>query len=141
MNGIHDANPEETFAFVARKLSDVPGLAYLHVVEEPMPSGGPDDHGMCATPMMRLEFKGTLISTGGYEPATAEHALQKGFADLIGFGRLFIANPDLPERIRSKAPLNDPDPKTFYTPGERGYTDYPAFSPAHAGAKSETFNI
>jgi N-ethylmaleimide reductase len=133
MNGIHDANPEETFTFVARKLSEVPGLAYLHVVEEPVPSEGPDDHGVCATNMLRPVFEGTLISTGGYDPATAEHTLQKGAADLIGFGRLFIANPDLPERIRSGAPLNDPDTKTFYSSGEHGYIDYPTLKPAHAG--------
>jgi N-ethylmaleimide reductase len=134
MNGIHDANPEETFTFVARKLNEVPDLAYLHVVEEPVPSEGPDDHGMCASPMLRAVFDGTLISTGGYQPATAEHALQKGLADLIGFGRLFIANPDLPERIRSSAPLNEPDTKTFYSSGEHGYIDYPTLKPAHAGA-------
>jgi N-ethylmaleimide reductase len=134
MNGIHDANPEETFTYVARRLNDVPGLAYLHVVEAPVPSEGPDDHAVCATDMLRPVFKGTLISTGGYTPETAEHALEKGRADLIGFGKLFIANPDLPERIRTGAPLNDPDTKTFYTPGEHGYVDYPSLEPAHAGS-------
>jgi N-ethylmaleimide reductase len=103
-------------------------------VEAPVPSEGPDDHAVCATDMLRPVFKGTLVSTGGYTPETAEHALEKGRADLIGFGKLFIANPDLPERIRTGAPLNAPDSKTFYTPGEHGYVDYPALEPAHAGS-------
>ena len=132
MNGIRDANPIETFRYAARRLSEVRGLAYLHVVEAPVPSPGPDERAVCATELLRPEFKGTLISTGGYTVESAEHALEQGKADLIGFGRLFIANPDLPQRIQTGAPLNEPQVETFYTPGEHGYTDYPSLEEAPA---------
>jgi N-ethylmaleimide reductase len=132
-NGIHDANPSDTFTYAARRLSELGSLAYLHVVEAPVPTTGPDDHAICATALVRPAFKGTLISTGGYTPETAERAIEKGHADLIGFGRLFIANPDLPERLRIGAPLNQPDVETFYTPGEHGYIDYPSLEEASAG--------
>jgi N-ethylmaleimide reductase len=129
-NGIHDANPAETFTYAARRLDELGGLAYLHAVEAPVASAGPDERAVCATELLRPHFGGTLISTGGYTPETAEHALEKGHADLIGFGRLFIANPDLPARIAAGAPLNDPDVGTFYSPGPRGYVDYPALEMA-----------
>jgi N-ethylmaleimide reductase len=131
-NGIHDANPVETFTYAAERLTELGGLAYLHVVEAPVATGGPDDHAVCATDLVRPVYKGTLISTGGYTVETAERAVEKGRADLIGFGRLFIANPDLPERIRTGAPLNEPNAETFYTPGERGYVDYPSLETANA---------
>lgn len=128
-NGIHDANPSETFRWVARALDQLAQpLAYLHVVEAPVPTSGPDDHETCATELLRPVFSGTLISTGGYSPESAERALESKRADLIGFGKLFIANPDLPERVRAAAQLNAPDVKTFYAPGEHGYTDYPALT-------------
>lgn len=131
-NGIHDANPVETFGYVAGQLDRLkPPLAYLHVVEAPVPSSGPDDHEVCATELLRQRFTGTLISTGGYSPESAERALQNSSADLIGFGKLFIANPDLPERVRAHAALNSPDVGTFYAPGPHGYTDYPALEGAH----------
>ncbi|MDQ6736548.1 MAG: alkene reductase, partial [Gemmatimonadota bacterium] len=63
---------------------------------------------------------------GGYTPETGERALAKRAADLIAFGRLFIANPDLVERARINAPLNEPDRRTFYSAGAHGYIDYPA---------------
>jgi N-ethylmaleimide reductase len=132
VNGIHDANPVETFGYVAEQLDRLEQLAYLHIVEAPVPTSGPDDHKVCATALVRPRFKRTLISTGGYSPETAERAIEKGDADLIGFGRLFIANPDLPERLRTGAPLNAADSDTFYTPGEEGYTDYPSLEEAHA---------
>jgi N-ethylmaleimide reductase len=133
VNGIHDANPVETFGYVAEQLATLTQLAYLHVVEAPVPTSGPDDHKVCATELMRAKFPGTLISTGGYSPETAERAVEKNLADLIGFGRLFIANPDLPERLGTGAPLNEPHSETFYSPGEHGYTDYPSLEEAHAG--------
>jgi N-ethylmaleimide reductase len=132
-NGIHDANPVETFGYVAEQLDKLDQLAYLHVVEAPVPTSGPDDHRVCATELVRPRFRRTLISTGGYSLETAERAVEKGLADLIGFGRLFIANPDLPERLRTGAPLNEPVVDRFYTPGEEGYTDYPSLEEAHTG--------
>ena len=127
VNGIHDANPAETFGYVGDGLSalDQP-LAYVHVIEAPVPNSGLDEHAQCTTDLMRSRFDGTLISTGGYTPASGENALEKGNADLIGFGKLFIANPDLPERVRRGAALNTPDVTTFYAPGEHGYIDYPS---------------
>jgi N-ethylmaleimide reductase len=66
-----------------------------------------------------------LISAGGYTPEDAEATVADGLADAVAFGRLFIANPDLPERLRLDAELNKPDRSTFYGGDERGYTDYP----------------
>lgn len=130
-NGIHDANPVETFGYATAQLDNLAQpLAYLHVVEAPVPISGPDDHELCATELLRSKFRGTLISTGGYTPESAERALEHGHADLIGFGKLFIANPDLPERVRIGASLNTPEAGTFYTPGEHGYTDYPVLEAA-----------
>jgi N-ethylmaleimide reductase len=75
---------------------------------------------------LRAAFKGPFILAGGFDGATAEAALANNQADLIGFGRPFLSNPDLVQRLRTNAPLNAPDMATFYTPGEKGYTDYPA---------------
>jgi N-ethylmaleimide reductase len=76
----------------------------------------------------RKAFKGTLILSGGYDAARAEADLKAGKADLIAVGRPFLANPDLVERWKKGAPVNEPDPTTFYTPGPKGYTDYPALT-------------
>ncbi|MEE9318641.1 MAG: alkene reductase, partial [Rhodospirillales bacterium] len=69
---------------------------------------------------------GVYIANGGYDQDRAEEALASGAADLVAFGKPFIANPDLPERFRRDAPLNKADPETFYGGDARGYTDYPA---------------
>jgi N-ethylmaleimide reductase len=74
---------------------------------------------------IRTTFKGRYILSGGYEAARANADLDAGRGDLVAFGRPFIANPDLVQRLRSGAALAAPDSTTFYTPGERGYTDYP----------------
>lgn len=123
-NGIHDTDPVETFTHAARVLDPL-GLAYVHVIEAPVGTNGPDERSVCSTELVRAEYSGTIISAGGYTPETAEHALEKSCANLIAFGRLFIANPDLVERVRLHAPLNEPDRATFYAGGEHGYTDYP----------------
>jgi N-ethylmaleimide reductase len=78
--------------------------------------------------MIRKKFKGTLIVAGGFQADTAEQWLRERRADLIAFGRKFIANPDLPERLRVGAPLNVDDPTTYYGGGEKGYTDYPSLA-------------
>jgi N-ethylmaleimide reductase len=70
------------------------------------------------------------LATGGFEPDTADQTLIDGEADMIGFARHFISNPDLPERIRRSYPLSDSDRDTFYTPGAKGYTDYPTYDGA-----------
>lgn len=74
---------------------------------------------------LRVAFKGPFILAGGFDRASAEAALAAGQADLIAFGRPFLCNPDLVDRMRMDAPLNAPDMATFYTPGDKGYTDYP----------------
>jgi N-ethylmaleimide reductase len=78
--------------------------------------------------LIRSKFKGTLIVAGGFDAENAGRWLREGLADLIAFGRKFIANPDLPERFRLGAPLNADDPTTYYGGGEKGYTDYPSLA-------------
>ena len=75
--------------------------------------------------MLRAVFRGPLIANGGYDGETGNAAIAAGEADLVAFGAPFLANPDLPERLRPGAPLNAPDRATFYGGDERGYTDYP----------------
>jgi N-ethylmaleimide reductase len=74
--------------------------------------------------LMREKYQGTLIVAGGFDEDTAEGWLEQGVANLIAFGRKFLANPDLPERFRLRAPLNADDPSTYYGGGAKGYVDY-----------------
>ncbi|MBK1718004.1 alkene reductase [Thiocystis violacea] len=100
------------------------GLLYLHLL----------DHSAMGTPpvpealkrQLRERFDGPFILAGGFDRTTAETAIAEGRADLVAFGRPFLANPDLVERMRAGAELNAPDVSTFYTPDAKGYTDYPA---------------
>jgi N-ethylmaleimide reductase len=129
LNDIHDDDPETTFGFIAERLGDY-GFAYLHMVNpalEQMQNGKePDPRALGIVNMVRKKFKGTLIVAGGFQAETAAQWLREGKADLIAFGRKFIANPDLPERLRVGAPFNIDDPTTYYGGGEKGYTDYPS---------------
>ena len=131
MNDIRDDNPEATFGYIAERLSDY-GLAYLHIVNpamEQMQNGQePDPRALEMVKLIRKKYKGTLIMAGGFQADSAARWLREGWADLIAFGRKFIANPDLPERIRVGAPLNVDDPTTYYGGGEKGYTDYPSLA-------------
>lgn len=116
---------EEQYLTLTRALSDM-GLVYLHLV----------DHSAMGAPPVPAEFKKklraafarTFIAVGGFDAQRAEKDLQAKEADLIAFGRPFISNPDLVARMKAGAVLNDPDMNTFYTPGEKGYTDYPALA-------------
>ena len=83
---------------------------------------------------LRAAFEGPYIASGGYDRLRGDWALASGGADLVAFGKAFLANPDLPERFRRQAPLNPPDPATFYGGDGRGYTDYPALDAAGAAA-------
>jgi N-ethylmaleimide reductase len=74
--------------------------------------------------LIRTNFKGSYILSGGYDAQRAEHDLMEGDGDLVAFGRPFIANPDLVEKLKQNAPLKQPDQTKFYTPGAEGYTDY-----------------
>jgi N-ethylmaleimide reductase len=131
LNDIHDDNPEATFGYVAERLSDY-GFAYLHMVnpalEQMQNRQEPDQKAMNMVRLIRKKYKGTLTVAGGFQADTAAQWLREGLADLIAFGRKFIANPDLPERLREGAPLNVDDPTTYYGGGEKGYTDYPSLA-------------
>jgi len=118
--GMSDSDPVGHFSQLAAILSPL-DLAYLHVVAPPHPT----DDTTPITPLLRRAFAGPLILAGKYDRARAHEAIEQGRADLIAFGEPFLANPDLPERFRTNAPLNTPDRSSFYTEGERGYTDYP----------------
>jgi N-ethylmaleimide reductase len=123
-----DSNPHALFNHVAARLNEY-GLAYLHVIE-PRVRGFEligEGQGPIAAQELRKLFDGPIIATGGFEPATAEGAIVRGDADLIGFARWFISNPDLPQRIALGVPLNDYDRNTFYTFDAHGYTDYPVY--------------
>ena len=117
-----DAEMDALYAHLARELSAV-GLAYVHVVDHS--SMGAPEVKPAIKEMFRKAFKGTLILSGGYDKARAEADLQAGRADLVAFGRPFISNPRLPTLLKQDKPLAPPDFATFYTPGEKGYTDYP----------------
>jgi 2,4-dienoyl-CoA reductase-like NADH-dependent reductase (Old Yellow Enzyme family) len=112
-----DSNPRATFGYVAGQLGQR-GLAFIAARE----SVGPGRLG----PELKRKFGGIYIANEGFSLETANHAIAAGEADAVAFGRLFIANPDLPRRFALRAPLNTPDPSTFYGSGPRGYTDYPA---------------
>jgi N-ethylmaleimide reductase len=116
---------EADYTYLARQLSAL-GLLYVHLVDHS--SMGAPVVPQSVKDMFRKEFKGALILSGGYDAARAESDLVAGKADLITVGRSILANPDLVERWKAGAPLNAPDPTTFYTPGPKGYTDYPALA-------------
>ncbi|MPW08830.1 alkene reductase [Paraburkholderia sp. CNPSo 3155] len=122
-----DSDPEGLFTFVAEKL-DAMNLAYLHLIE-PRVLGNVDDDSKDPNPvaaqLIRRHYHGVIIAAGGFKRDTAEAILQAGDADLVAFGRDFIANPDLPERLRKGLPLNPYDRPTFFGGTEIGYTDYP----------------
>lgn len=84
-----------------------------------------DPRGPAMMELIRAKYSGTLIVCGGYDYRKAVACLEEGRADLVAFGRLFIANPDLPERFRQNAELNPPDESTYYGGGAKGYVDYP----------------
>jgi N-ethylmaleimide reductase len=121
-NSMKDSEPGTTFRAAVTSLNRY-SLAYLHLVEENRsPAAGPNFD----MNELRKVWTGTLIVNGGYDRERAEAALASSRADFVSFGRLFIANPDLPGRFKNDAPLNTPDPDSFYGGGERGYIDYPS---------------
>ena len=119
-NSMQDSDPIALITFLAEKLNAF-NLAYLHVMRA-------DFFGVQKGDVMtiaRAKYKGVLVGNMGYTPQEAEDAIGEGKLDAVAFGTAFLANPDLPLRIQTKAPLNVPDANTFYTPGAKGYTDYP----------------
>ncbi|MDX1961860.1 MAG: alkene reductase [Pirellulales bacterium] len=122
-NEMRDSDPVGTFTHAVSALSKM-GIGYVHIMEA---SASDLRHGGKAIPVsvFRPYFEGTLIVNQDYDQAKAEAVLARGDADLVSFARLFLANPDLPNRFAKRAALNTPDPTTFYGGDEKGYTDYP----------------
>ena len=125
-NDISDSDPEALFSYVYKTIS-ARQLAYLHVVEQ-FPGADISAEEKAMMSRLRERYDGFYIGNGGYDAASAVQAIESGHADAIAFGRPFISNPDLPERYRIGAPLNDANGDTFYGGDEKGYTDYPFLS-------------
>lgn len=131
-----DGDPQGLFEHVVTAL-DALGLAYIHVVEGE--TGGARDNLPFDFAALRKRFHGIWIANNGYDRAMAIDEVTSGRADLVAFGRPFIANPDLVERLRANAPLNPLMGKeTFYGGGPHGYTDYPTLAEATESAKTVT---
>lgn len=128
-NDISDSDPQSTFNYVSEQLSAF-NLAYLHMLE-----------GEMMTSIRKLDyrqfvdrFNGPYIANSGYSKESAQQALDSHMADAVAFGSLFLANPDLVERFKQNATLNQPDQTTFYGGDEHGYTDYPYMDEASVTA-------
>lgn len=123
MNDMSDSNPSEHFAYICGRLNEY-NLAYLHAVDA---LEGDIRHGANVVDMgiLRKAYDGTLIACGGFDQKKAEQYIEQGLCDGVAFGTLYVSNPDLVERMRANAPLNEGDTKTFYSQGAKGYTDYP----------------
>ena len=117
LHGISDSNLTASFTYVARELGKRK-LAFIAAREHV----GPDSIGPC----LKELFGGVFVANEAIDQQTGQQLLDEGKADAVAFGKLFIANPDLPARFASNAPLNRPNATTFYAPGAEGYTDYPA---------------
>ncbi|MES2820959.1 MAG: alkene reductase [Pseudomonadota bacterium] len=125
---VHDANPQETFGVLVDALNSRK-LAYLHI-NRPDWLGGTFEGFDELLRALRDRYQGTVILAGGQSAASGEQALAEGLADLIAYGRPYIANPDLVARFSQGAALNTPDASTFYGGGAQGYTDYPSLGQA-----------
>jgi 2,4-dienoyl-CoA reductase-like NADH-dependent reductase (Old Yellow Enzyme family) len=118
-HGISDSNPSATFSYVAKELGKRK-LAFIAAREHV----GPDSLG----PDLKQLFGGVFVANEAIDQKVGQQLLDEGKADAVAFGKLFIANPDLPARFASRAPLNRPEPNTFYASGPHGYTDYPSLA-------------
>ncbi|MGQ0699400.1 MAG: alkene reductase [Panacagrimonas sp.] len=131
LNGTQDKDPIGLFTHVVTELAKRK-LAYLHMVEPRATLAGYTDDDAPAhassTKLFRDMFKGPVIVAGGFDQASGEAAIDSGLGDAVAYGRIFISNPDLPQRFAKKASLNKYDRATFYGGAEAGYTDYPAMS-------------
>jgi N-ethylmaleimide reductase len=126
-NDVSDSNPQPLFDHIVDRLNALK-LVYIHVIEGA--TGGPRDIAPFDYASLRKRFKGAYVANNGYDFELANKVLAANEADLIAFGKPFIANPDLVERLKSGAPLNVPDKATFYGGGAEGYTDYPVLGEA-----------
>ncbi|WP_343676651.1 alkene reductase [Paraburkholderia heleia] len=125
-----DRDPLRVYRYLVERL-DALGLAYIHIIEG-VTQGPRDVPGGFDYAALREAFHGRYIANNGYDRQLAIEACEQGRADMVAFGRLFIANPDLVERLRLDAPLNAPDPTTFFGGGAAGYNDYPCLAVHHA---------
>ena len=117
-NDMQDDEPVETYSALLRA-TDRLGLAYLHIINVPIPSLDP-------LPFVRTNWSGPVIGNNELTLDSARRLLADGLVDAVSFGRLFISNPDLVERFQRGAPLTEPDRRTFYAGEAAGFTDYPA---------------
>ena len=127
VNDAADSDPQALFGHVVARLDDL-GLGYIHMIE----GATQGDRNAVAVDYegLRRSFRGAYIANNGYSRDMAADAVSSGRADLVAFGRAYISNPDLVERFRLSAPLNEPDRATFYGGDEKGYIDYPALTKA-----------
>ncbi len=127
-NDMSDSDPRRTFGYFVDQLNRY-NLAYLHVVE---PEQADRDAGVVLVPSREFRpiYNSLIMACGDYDRRSGDLAIANGHADLIAFGKKFLANPDLPRRLRLNAPLNEPDPATFYGGTEVGYIDYPCLKQA-----------
>jgi N-ethylmaleimide reductase len=128
-NDISDSNPQPLFDYIVDHLNALK-LTYIHVIEGA--TGGPRDIAPFDYASLRKRFKQAYIANNGYDFALADKVLESNAADLIAFGKPFISNPDLVDRLKKGAPLNDWDKNTFYGGGAKGYTDYPTLKATEA---------
>src|SRR5271156_4726917 len=132
-NSMSDSDTETLFDYVAEQLNRF-GLTYLHIIEPRVKGNVVIAEGQepVAAERLRKIFKGKIVAAGEFDPDGAEAVVEKGETDLVAFGRYFLANPDLPKRIKQGLPLNEYDRNTFYTFDSRGYIDYPFYEQTNA---------
>ncbi len=128
-NDMSDSNPQEHFKYICEKLNDY-NLAYLHIVDA---LEGDIRHGANVVELgwLRDAYKGVLITNGGYDKARGNQTIEDDLADAVAYGAIYVSNPDLVERFKIDAPLNEVDPSVFYTQDAKGYTDYENSSDIH----------
>ncbi|WP_082492965.1 alkene reductase [Acidovorax sp. Leaf160] len=136
-NDISDADPQPLFDYVIRQLAPL-GLAYVHVIEGATGGprevdGRPFDYEAIKAAYREAGGQGAWMVNNAYDRALAMEAVESGRADIVAFGKAYISNPDLVERLRKDAPLNEWDQSTFYGGGEKGYTDYPTLQQSKQG--------
>jgi N-ethylmaleimide reductase len=123
-----DSSPVELYSYVLQEL-DKRDVGYVHLIEPRMFGNRENEYfkgkGNVAASLLRKSFSGTLIIAGGFNRQSAIDIVEEGLADMVAFGRYFISNPDLPQRLRLNVPLNHYHRPTFYSYTDNGYTDYP----------------
>ncbi|QHB32523.1 alkene reductase [Yersinia canariae] len=122
-NGLDNGEDQEEAALYLIEELNKRHIAYLHISEPDWAGGKP--YSDAFRDAVRARFKGVIVGAGAYTAEKAEDLIEKGFIDAVAFGRSYISNPDLVERLQQNAPLNEPDGETFYGGGAKGYTDYP----------------